>query len=293
MFAGIIGSKYDPHVQILKKKLEDRGCEADIIDLLHTPLIFSKKEITINEKMLSSYDAFYIRQIPYLIPPKFFKKISKEEWEELYEEYIDLIPRNMELMSLFTSLIKLIDDEALCINPFETLFLQFLKPWQFYLLAKNNLPIPPYIVTNFIPDKHDFGIVKPLGSYAKVQIFKNKMRDERKPLILQKFVKGRVMRASLLEDEFIGCVEIEHRGIDYRGENAIYRKVEIEEEDKETLFKCIESLGMRYTEIDFIKREEKIFILDCNPSPGFMVLEEKAKLPISDKIAEYMIRNAR
>jgi len=297
MLVGLIGDERDVHIYTLMRRLVEKGCEVDIINLPKAKILFTEKEVLVNEERVEKYDAFYIRQIPYFLPAKFFEKMSRREWENLYDEYIELLGENNERMGLYTSVIKVMEDIALLINPFSTLFMQFLKPFQFYLLRKNGLPVPPYVATSVESiNMEKFGVCKPLGSYAKAE----KVDDEKvrmilkeRPLILQEYVAGKVCRASLLEDEFIGAVEIIHEGFDSRVIDARYERISLDDESIEILFKCVSALKMRYTEIDFIISDEKIFILDCNPSPGFMILEEGAHLPISDKIADYIIRKVR
>ena len=297
MLVGLIGDERDIHVLTLMKRLSERDCRVDVINLPHANILFNGEGIWINDRGIEKYDAFYIRQIPYFLPAKFFEKMSRMEWENLYNEYIYLLEANNERMGLYTSVIKAMEDNALLINPFSTLFMQFLKPFQFYLLRKRGLPVPPYVVTSVDSiNVEKYGVCKPLGSYARAE----RMSDERvrtilreRPVILQEYVHGKIARASLLEDEFIGAVEIIHKGFDSRTTDAKYEKISLDDESIEILFKCISTLKMKYTEIDFIISNEKVFILDCNPSPGFMILEEGAHLPISEKIADYIVRKVR
>jgi len=88
-------------------------------------------------------------------------------------------------------------------------------------------------------------------------------------------------------------VEIIHSYIDSRIGKVKYKKILLENFVEELLFKCLKILHMKYTEIDLIIDEENVYILDCNPSPGFMALEEDVGLPISKKIAEYIVGQIR
>lgn len=298
MLVGIFGDERDIHVSTLKKRLEGIGCKASVINLPFSSIEWKVDSVFINGDNLIEYDAFYIRQIPYLISRKFYDVPSKKQWRKLYNKYMEEALFNTERISLYSSIIKFLEESKFVMNPFESQFLQLLKPLQFYLLAKNNIPIPEYVVTNvfYRVEKVNKKVCKPLGSYMEVG---KKRREEireiikERPVILQNYVHGKTIRASLLEDEFIGAVEIIHPHIDSRVGNVSYRKISLQDEVIELLFKCLNVLKLKYTEIDFIMENDKIYILDCNPSPGFMGLEEDAELPTSTKIAEYIVRQIR
>jgi hypothetical protein len=299
MLIGIIGDERDIHVYTLKKRIEDLRCRAEIINLPYSDIIFKKDTIYINKKELLSYDAFYIRQIPYLLSNVFFEETDEEKWRELYFKYVIDCRNNIERLTVYTAIIKIISEEKFVINPYNAQFYQLFKPLQFYILLKNKIPVPSYIVTNeeSVVENVDKKVCKPLGSYREVN---KKSKEEileiikERPVILQKYVRGKTVRASVLEDEVVGAFEIIHTEIDSRIGEIKYKKIELSIEEEETLLKCLRVLNMKYSEIDFIiDEEEKMHILDCNPSPGFMVLEEEAGLPISLRIAQYIIEKVK
>lgn len=298
MLAGIFGQKEDIHVYTLKRRLEERGCKTIILNLAYDDIILGNNKIEINQYDLTKFDAFYVRQIPFFLMKQLKKQMPKDTWISFYDNYQKEADICEFRTTLFSSIINIVSNQTLTINPLESMFYQQLKPYQFYLLKKNNIPIPEYYVTNderFL-QKTDSMVTKPLCSYSEVtQKTKHQIIKilPQRAIIQQKLVTGRSFRASVLDDQFVGAIEIIHKSIDSRIGKTKYIKMDLPEHVIEILFKCLKILKYRYSEIDFVLNNENVHILDCNPSAGFMVLEKDAGIHTSSAIADYIIRHIR
>lgn len=298
MLAGIFGHNKDIHVYTLKRRLENRGCKTFVLNMAYDDSIITIHKTEINQHDLAQFDAFYVRQIPFFLMKELKKTMPKNTWIHYYEKYQKEADICEFRTTLFSTIINIVSNQTLTINPFETMFYQQLKPFQFYLLKKNNIPIPDYYVTNdeqFLQNTDNM-VTKPLCSYSKVEQ-KTKQQIKKilpqRAIIQQNLVKGKSIRASLLEDRFVGAIEIIHKSIDSRVGNIKYIKIDLPEHVIEILFKCLKILKYRYSEIDFVLDNENVHILDCNPSAGFMVLEKDAGIQTSSAIADYIIRHIR
>ena len=213
MLAGIFGQKEDIHVYTLKQRLEDRGCKTIVLNLAYDDTIITNNKTEINQHDLTEFDAFYVRQIPFFLMKQLKKQMSKDTWISFYNKYQKEADICEFRTTLFSSIINIVSNQTLTINPFETMFYQQLKPYQFYLLKKNNIPVPDYYVTNdeqFLQNT-DSMVTKPLCSYSEVkQKTKQQIKKilSQRAIIQQKLVKGRSFRASLLDDRFVGATEI-------------------------------------------------------------------------------------
>ena len=239
-----------------------------------------------------------MRAIPYFYQTQASQRMKKDIWNQLYTQYMDIATINNERLAVYTSFLNMINDIRLVINPFTASFFQHLKPFQFYLLAKHGIPIPPYLATNDVATIKtiDDAIYKPLASNQYVEkktVVELKKIMKERPVILQQRAKGKTIRASLLSDGLVGAVEIKHKAIDSRIGQCSYKKIILPAFVEEILLKCLQVLTMKYSEIDFIMNGDDIQILDVNPSAGFMWLEEEANIPTSLKIAEYIVRQIR
>lgn len=298
MRVGIIGDKRDIHVSTLKHRLDSLHCSTDVINLASASLIFRGEHLLLNENGSDMYDAFYVRQIPYILSPLLAGDVNKHEWESLYSTYTEYAHKNSENISLYASVIKVLSETSFVINPFSAQFFQQCKPYQFYLLDHHGIPIPPYVVTNVpAPPPAERTVCKPLSSYLIVEektLSEMEAIMEERPLVMQGYVDGKTVRASILDDALVGAVEIQHSAVDSRvGDDRKRQVISLTSEVEELLFKCLEILNMRYSEIDFILDQETAYILDCNPSPGFMMLEKDAGIPTSWEIARYILRHIR
>jgi glutathione synthase/RimK-type ligase-like ATP-grasp enzyme len=298
MLVGIIGDERDIHVYTLKNRLESLHCTVDVIYFPYADMMCTNDHMMVNGRDVFDFDAFYVRAIPFFLQSQASQRMKKDVWNQLYTQYMDLATINNERIAVYTSLMNVMNDICLVINPFPALFFQHLKPFQFYLLAKHGIPVPPYLATNDVATIKtiDDSIYKPLTSNLHVEkktVVELKKIMKERPVILQKHAKGKTIRASLLLDGLVGAAEIKHKAIDSRVGHCSYKEITLPAFVEEILLKCLQVLTMKYSEIDFIMNGDDIQILDVNPSAGFMMLEEGANIPTSLKIAEYIVRQIR
>ena len=148
---GLIGQYDDPGLEILKRRIEDMGAEAALIDFWHFPKFaktFIGRDTLVYDGMdLTAMDAFYLRKLGYFSPlPQ--KQFTKEEWADHYERFNDYMTNEREVVSLKESIIEILCELRPVINPYETAFFHKLKANQYWHLAANGLPVPEFIAGN-------------------------------------------------------------------------------------------------------------------------------------------------
>jgi len=300
---GIIGQEKDEQVKLLKKRINEKGEKAVVINFRNFP---KKKKLFLNEKKivydnvdLMNINAFYLRQLGYLfpIPPK---EITKKEWNKKYNKYMDFVTNERENLSLKHSLIRMLDREKFVVNPYDSFNYHKLKPLQLYVFMKNNLPVPSFIAGNDLGKiKKGKMIYKALGGGIHAQLVNKKFVNENKetfkerPGLFQEYVKGKNIRVYAVGDEVIGAGElISGPQVDSRIEQKAVKVVELPEEVKEITIKAKNLLGMHFSGVDFMRtKKNEYYILECNPSPMFYGFEYMTKIPVSGKLAEYLIEN--
>ena len=302
---GIIGQEKDEQIKLLKKRIEEKGQKTIVIDFRGFPkekkLYLTEKKIVYDNINLMNINVFFLRQLGYLfpIPPK---EITKKEWNSKYKKYMDFVTNERENLSLKHSLIRMLDEEKFVVNPYDSFMYHKLKPLQLYVFMKNNLPVPSFIAGNDLGKiKKGKMIYKALGGGIHTSLVNKKFIKESKetfkerPGLFQKYVKGKNIRVYAVGDEVIGAGElISGSQVDSRIEQKGVKVVELPEEVKEITIKAKNLLGMHFSGIDFMRtKKSEYYLLECNPSPMFYGFEYMTKIPVSKKLAEYLIENVK
>ncbi|MDG6219968.1 MAG: hypothetical protein QCI38_00785 [Candidatus Thermoplasmatota archaeon] len=302
---GIITFGEDDQVELLAKRLGEMGEKYEVIDLHGFPkkdkLYMTSKKIVFKGQDLLEMDAFYLRQLGYFwpVPPS---EITKEEWMEKYGKYQDFITKERECLSLKHSLIRALGMERLVVNPYESFIYHKLKPLQLFLFIKKGLPVPEFVAGNDLDVvKKGEMIYKALGGGIHAHMVDDQFIPtaeefvSQRPGLFQDFVKGCNIRVYALGDEVIGAGELlSGPQVDSRIEQKGVKVVELPEDVKEVCLKAKELLGMHFSGIDLMKTEKDEYsLLECNPSAMFFGFEHMTGIPISRKIAEYLVENGR
>lgn len=302
---GIIGQEKDEQVKLLKKRIEEKGEKTVVINFRNFPekkkLFLTEKKIVYDNVNLMNIPVFYLRQLGYLfpIPPK---EITRKEWNKKYKKYMDFVTNEREKLSLKHSLIRMLDREKFVVNPYDSFNYHKLKPLQLYVFMKNNLPVPNFVAGNDLSKiKEGTMIYKALGGGIHAYLVDKKFMNENKktfrerPGLFQSYVKGKNIRVYAAGDEIIGAGElISGPQIDSRIEQKGVKVVSLPENVKEIAIKAKNLLGMHFSGIDFMRtKNNRYYLLECNPSPMFYGFEYMTKIPVSGKLAEYLIENTK
>lgn len=296
----IFGNEKDPQVSLVKEKIKNKGVAIKVFDLRSAKIVITEKRLDCNENNLLDYNSFYVRQIATTLPEVFRENVSFEEWLNYYPKYAKYIVNERERMALRLTLVKLLSEEKFVVNPYESQFYQMLKVYQSYLLEKYNLPIPDWLCTNAPETIKDFcgsHVHKALTSGIQVDVLSKKWLAEWKnnPKIFQKYIDGFPVRAALVGEEIIGSCKLisKEKSVDVRLGELRCEKLELQESVKEILIKGGKLLKLHFSCIDLIEKDNEYFVLEYNPSPGFLLLEKAAKIPVAENLASYLIKNAK
>lgn len=300
MRIGIFGCKEDDEVRLLSKRLKSKGVNVNVIDF-NTEAIDAhiSNEVYYKNENLFDYGCFYIRQLGYFLPVPDIQ-MSIGTWIDYYFSYPELLSEEIETLSLKHSIVEILDKEKVVVNPYESFKYHRLKPYQFYLFKKRGLKVPDFVVSGKDHDEHLIGkmIRKPLSGGEDVTDaleYLNKNPEVNKPLLMQDHIKGDVIRVFSTDEEFIGSAKQLNtkKHVDSRIDQDGVEVVSIPEEVKECTFKAMETLGMCFSGVDFIKSEDEYFLLECNPSPMFHNFEYLSGIRVSEKLAKYLIKKGK
>jgi predicted ATP-grasp superfamily ATP-dependent carboligase len=306
---GLVGQHGDPGVELLKRRVEDLGAVATIVDFRPFPNFaktFLKTGTLVYDGIdLTSMDAFYLRQLGYFSPlPQ--QELSKEEWVGYYEKFNDYMTNEREVMSFKESVIQILCDLKPVINPYRTAFYHKLKANQYWKLASEGLPVPEFIAGNEFFEMRGFvaatrSVIKPMVSgfvnaYTASDLDRDRETLRKRPVILQRQIPGRMLRSFVLGDGVIGTCEIVHEKSDADSRrNIVAMRAFALDRDQELIpVKACQALGMIFAGVDLIleERSGELYVLECNPAPLFRNFEAQTGVPVSQELAAYLVEEA-
>lgn len=311
MKIGIFGSSSDSQCKHLSNTLNNLGCETLIVESSSlntgTSFAFDSKDFIYKGINTKSIDAWFLKYIMSPLPPAFM--IDSEYY--LYKDwFVEYMHKRERLGFEMSWLVSLSLRGVPLVNPPEHGSVIQLKPFQLAAANDVGLKIPRSLITNDAELVKDFikevqGVVyKPsMGGglcHSFVEDDFKRLNDILKaPVTFQECVEGTCVRATIVGDEIVSSVTIESQYLDYRADpnynsgKQQYKEIDLPDDIKEKTFKLLKDCGLLFSGVDFIVNENNEFIfIEANSSPIYLDIEEKMKHPITEKIANYLIKLA-
>lgn len=176
------------------------------------------------------------------------------------------------------------------------------KPWQLRLLREAGLPVPRWTATNDPAAVRAFAratgpcVYKPLSGGATVRLLeKRDLSRERldalklAPVLFQEYYEGVSVRAYVIGRRVIAAAEIRSGEVDYRRDEREVSPIRLTAEERRVAVAAARACGMAFTGVDLIRGKDGFRVLECNPSPMFVVFEQKTGLDIAGPLAELLI----
>ena len=306
---GIFGPHTDADVQELKAKIEDRGGEARVIDLGLFPSVV-KASITIDRVIfdgmnLLDFDGFYLRRVAGMWPlPR--KEFSREEWADFYEKFNDYMANIRAILSFKHSLVRILCERKLVINPYNSWGYHHLKLHQLWILKENGFKVPGFKAGNnyfnlksFLEGKE--AVQKPFikgqvqrANLAGLEATRDNLR--KKPIIYQEFIRGRSIRAFVLGDELILACELPHKekGVDASEHIEYMKKIDLPPEMEDEIVRAAKTFGMIFSGVDlqWDQSSGEYYFLECNSAPFFRPYDTQVGADIGGKLAQFLLERS-
>jgi len=186
------------------------------------------------------------------------------------------------------------------------------------ILAKENIPVPKTICTNYTEDMegfltlideypmiikwinstHGVGVVKAESKSNAVSIMEAFIRMKGRS-IAQEFIKeaeGVDIRSFVIGDKVVASMqrtakEGEFRSNLHRGGNA--KVIQLTAEETRISIESAKVLGLNVAGVDILRSERGPLVIEVNASPGLEGIETTTNLDIASKIITYVERNAK
>jgi len=157
---------------------------------------------------------------------------------------------------------------------------------------------PKTLITNNLFDAWKFismfesVAAKPVagGDYVKRYWHPSELEELKQPVTLQEFIPGTNTRTFVIgEDVYTGEVTTTHD--DFRLDKEFtYTPVELSPEERQLALDITSTLGYKWTAIDWIRFDGKLYFLEANFSPMFLYFQEQTGYPIAKQIANLLIQ---
>lgn len=275
---------------------DDEQVVALVSHLSNIDVVYFNKEtqddFTISHSPLSNCTEVYCCDQLLLPDAVFWRSLDYDIFE------YDKDPSNGDAyIELFTNAFS----DALWLNPPQAYREHQTKIKQIQTVLSNDVLMPKTLMTNDVDDAlHFFKRNKPIalkpiagGAYTLKITKKKQLRqyfeEHSHPVCLQEFIEGPSIRTFVIGDKVYSTI-IYADGPDFRiDDNASYLPVSIPRGLENTAIQITKELGMHWTAIDWICRDDKYYFLEANFSPMFACHEELTNQPISQEIANYIL----
>jgi hypothetical protein len=306
---GVIGPHYDADVRELKAKVEDRGGEATIIDLTLYPSVV-KGSIGLDEVMydgmnLLDLDAFYLRRLTPIwdLPMKDF---SQEEWVDHYGRFNDYMDNQRAIHSFKLSLVSILCERKLVINPYRAWGFHHMKLHQFWILKENGFKVPAFVSGNNYFDLKRFlesrdAVEKPVVTGPVKRVDMEALESGRaglreRPTVYQEYIEGKSIRAFVLGEDLLVACELPRKswGVDASEQIEFMKRIELPADVQKDIINAPKSLGMIFCGVDLQYQESsgEYFILECNSGPYFRPYDTQISADIGGKLADFLMEKS-
>jgi ribosomal protein S6--L-glutamate ligase len=121
------------------------------------------------------------------------------------------------------------------------------------------------------------------AQHLKAQI--DLLRAADTPFLIQEALLGTEVRAFVIQNEVVACMERHPRSGDRRSnlhQGGKAKATKLTEKENQIVLEASKALGLTYAGVDFIRRGKQLWILEVNAFPGLEGIAKISKLNIAD-----------
>ena len=301
---GLIGHRGDSDLGELDRALEARGARTALVDLTDIPAYvnfhWNVDAMRFGDLDLLTLAAAYVRTGHFPMPLE-VPGSSRAESDRV------TFPIR-EIGSLNNSIIAELARHLPVVNPPRTYRYHRQKPFMYTTLQRSEVPVPDFIVGSDLEqaarfvDRHGEQVVaKPLMGgevvLASLGFLKQHCSEfDRRPLLLQRRIRGRSLRGYVVEGRLVAAAEIVHGGVvDWRADVRALRQVVVCERTRDAMARASAALGLVFASVDVEQEGGENgcpWVLDVNPAPMFAGFSAQSGLDVAGPLADCLIRLA-
>lgn len=203
-----------------------------------------------------------------------------------------------------TSLMRFLEDLAPMVNPTGAFIGHTRKHHQVATLARAGLRVPPFVLSNDPAALVRFAgqgrtVVKPVAGEAHVHETTPEevgALAEAGPVLLQRHVDGRHVRAYVVGDDVVGAAEIRFdaaKGPDYRTSQTGTDPLTLAPGVARACVRAARATGMDWTGLDLVLADDGPWFLETNPAAMFANFEKATGAPVAAALARLLVEKAK
>jgi len=303
----LVGSRDDPHVSEVARRVEQEGVETVVVDTLTFPqdtrlaLTESLDDITLDGRRLGRPGAVYMRSF-HAHPLTF----GVDATEAMDDDWRTTLVAFREKATLVRGLVG--RWEAMGVPLYNPLTPDWRtpKPVQLSLLAQAGLPVPETLWTNDPEAVRRFATgrrvaYKPVeGGAATQELGPEDLSDARlgaleaAPVTFQELMPGEDVRVYVLDGQLVASLRIISSALDFRQHEESIEPFELPPEVARQCLRATEVVGLRWTGMD-LKRDARgtLRFLELNASPMFLGFDARAGTDLLGHLARALAAAAR
>jgi len=312
MQIGIFGSSDDPQCQQLAAILGQKGHSSFLVEAegiaagtdhsLHDGVPYYQGQ------RLDEIAAYYLRHITSPMAPI----VQLPDGEPvLYRDWFNEYMHQREQQALIISFLLALEERGVClVNPPFAGSVNQYKAFQLAALRDNGVPLPRTLVTNspdrvqqFVEEVGDVVYKPSMGGALCRTLDPEKMEElsliRKSPVIFQERIHGEDVRVMVVNGAVVSSVIVDSTTLDFRDDphyssgRGTYREVELPDTVKGACARASRALGLRFAGIDLkYCGADRFYLIEANSSPIYLDVELKLGHPITEAIADLLLREA-
>lgn len=308
MRIGILSASGSPHALAVARALARRGAEPVRFDLGNA-LAPAHLTLAGAEPYLGNARPDFKAALVDLLPTSVPRAFASEGAYWLYDDWFRDWMQAQERQAVVSAWLHALEDRGVTLlNPPSAAAAQS-KPTQLMKLAAAELPVPPFVITSDPTVARQFleaypdSVVKPALGGGFCQPIGLAQADKlghilRSPVILQQRAPGFDVRITSVYGRILSAVAVDvgedmldyRQAAAYRAGETRYSTVQMTEPIEQICYKAMEVCGMGLAGIDLrVAEDGTAALLECNPRPGWLAIQQATGDAIADGIAEYLM----
>jgi glutathione synthase/RimK-type ligase-like ATP-grasp enzyme len=306
----IFGGAEDALVSHTQRVARDRGHEVVVLPVHGpAPAAFDGQSWFVQGEELGDCDGFVLRRYasPHAPPPGLGDEPSLD-LEGWYRH--SLAQQERSAFSLSLVMAAELDGKPV-VNPLLRCLPYDHKPLQLHALRAAGHAVPRTLVTSLpaavAPFVEDVGevVVKPTVGGAETRVFDDEFfarfaaSPDGPPVIFQERIHGPDIRATVVGERVVSCVEIVTDALDYRSDAAYregraqYREHDLPAAEAAACVSAAGVCGQVLSGVDLKRRPDGTYVLlECNSAPMYLDIELKTGVPITEAVVAYLEQRA-
>jgi hypothetical protein len=302
----LVGSRRDPHIDAVRSGLDGAGIDTLVVDTLAFPedppitMGHRLESITIDGRDAGRPAAIYLRDV-YAQP----LSVGIDVAEEMEQDWHRTLVAFREKAHMLFPLLGRWSELGVPFYSAPASNWRHAKAMQLSILERAGLPVPETIWTNDPERVRSFAtgrrvVYKPVaGGAATRELGPEDLTDERlralrgAPVTFQELLEGDNVRVYCLAGEVIAATVITSSELDYRQNEEVIERVELEAEVAALCLEAAALLDMSWTGID-LKRDAdgNLKFLELNSSPMFLGFDRNAGTGLLDALVSKLASHA-